>query len=51
MTLSGTTVGITVLIILGSTIFSQLLTQRSEYKKRHQKLLEHLDRLEARPGQ
>lgn len=44
--MSAPTLGITILIILGFTILSQLLIQRSEHRKRHRELNERMDRLE-----
>jgi hypothetical protein len=45
--MSGPTVGITILIILGFTILCQLFIQGSQHKKRHNELKEQLDRLEG----
>ena len=44
--MSAPTLGIAVLIILGFTILTQLLVQRSEHRKRHRELKDRMDRLE-----
>jgi hypothetical protein len=45
--MSGPTVGITILIILGFAILCNLLIQDSQHKKRHNELKEQLNRLES----
>jgi hypothetical protein len=45
--MSGATVGITILIILGFTILCQLLIQGSQRKKLHNEVKQQLDRLEG----
>lgn len=46
--MSSPTLGITILIILVCAVFSQLLIQSAQHKKRHAELRERLERLEAR---